>query len=185
MSSKSDLRAIARKKRCSLKHSGFAEALAAHAAALEIAPGAIVGGYHAMTGEADPALLLARLVADGCHIALPRVVGKHQPLEFHRIPEGEVLRPSAFGVHEPLAHWPVVTPTLLLVPLLAFDRHGYRLGYGGGYYDRTLAFLKNARAIGIAYAGQEVDGLPREAHDMRLDAVLTEKGLHQIKGTSR
>jgi 5-formyltetrahydrofolate cyclo-ligase len=106
-------------------------------------------------------------------------------LEFHRVPQGYVLMPGSFGIHEPLAHWPVVTPSVLLVPLLAFDGSGHRLGYGGGYYDRTLAGLKNVRAIGIAYAGQQIEALPHEAHDIRLDAVLTEKGLHQMPGTRR
>ena len=73
-----------------------------------------------------------------------------------------------------------MTPDLVLVPLLSFDAHGYRLGYGGGYYDRSLALLKNSHAVGIAYAGQEVEHLPREDHDHPLDAVLTEDGLRRF-----
>jgi 5-formyltetrahydrofolate cyclo-ligase len=96
------------------------------------------------------------------------------------VPGGEVLTPGAFGVHEPLAHWPAISPRVLLVPLLAFDAEGYRLGYGGGFYDRTLAALQ-ARAIGIAFAGQRVDFLPRDAHDYPLDAVLTEQGLTRFR----
>ena len=88
----------------------------------------------------------------------------------------EVLAPGAFGIHEPLDIWPRATPQILLVPLLAFDAAGHRLGYGGGFYDRTLALLK-APAIGIAYAGQQTEKLPAEEHDARLNAVLTEKGL--------
>ncbi len=91
-----------------------------------------------------------------------------------------MLRSGTFGIHEPLAHWPAVAPDVLLVPLLAFDNDGYRLGYGGGYYDRTLSALPRARAIGIAYAGQRVDILPRDAHDCRLDAILTENGLTEF-----
>jgi 5-formyltetrahydrofolate cyclo-ligase len=178
---KSELRIAAREKRFGLKHSGFAAALARHAESLGVAKGTVVGGYHALPDEADPALLLERLVELGCHIAFPRVVGKGQPLEFHRVPDGEVLAPGAFGIHEPMDIWPRATPQLLLVPLLAFDAKGHRLGYGGGFYDRTIALLK-VQAIGIAYAGQEIPALPAGDHDMMLDAVLTEKGLTRFSG---
>jgi 5-formyltetrahydrofolate cyclo-ligase len=186
MISKSELRRQARERRKSFAHPDIAAALAAHAPALGLGRGAIVGGYHALPEEADPALLLKALVDRGCHIAFPRMVRKDMPLDFHRVPDGEVLRPGAFGVHEPASRWPQVMPHLLLVPLLAFDGAGHRLGYGGGFYDRTLnAFRSGAafhiRAIGIAYAGQEVESLPQEAHDMKLDAVLTERGLTKYK----
>jgi 5-formyltetrahydrofolate cyclo-ligase len=176
---KQEMRAAAREKRLSLKHGDFAAALARHAESLNLTKGTIVGGYHALPDEADPALLLERLVALGCHIAFPRVVGKGSPLEFHRVPDGEVLAPGAFGIHEPLDIWPRVIPQALLVPLLAFDAQGTRLGYGGGFYDRTLALL-NVPAIGIAYAGQEVPSLPRDAHDRTLDMLLTENGLRSF-----
>lgn len=177
MTSKEELRIQARARRKALP--GFAALLASHAGALAFPPGSMVGGYHALADEADPALLLTRLVERGCHVAFPRVAGKDAALEFHAVPDGEVLRPGSFGVHEPLAHWPRATPELLLVPLLAFDGHGTRLGYGGGYYDRTLAGL-NVPAIGIAYAAQEMDFIPREPHDRTLNAVLTEQGLRRF-----
>jgi len=176
MISKQELRIAAREKRRSLKRADFARIIARHAEALPILEGSIVGGYHALPDEADPALLLERLVELGCHIAYPRVAGKGLPLEFHRVPDGEVLAPGAFGIHEPLDIWPRVTPSLLLVPLLGFDDEGHRLGYGGGFYDRTLARLK-VPAIGIAYAGQQMAGLPHQPHDAILDGVLTEQGL--------
>jgi 5-formyltetrahydrofolate cyclo-ligase len=176
---KSALRTAAREKRLSLKHDNFAPVIARHAKALKLAPGTIVGGYHALPDEADPALLLERLVELGCHVAFPRVVGKGLPLEFHRVPDGEVLAPGAFGIHEPLNIWPRVIPQVLLVPLLAFDPQGTRLGYGGGFYDRTLALL-NVPAIGIAYAGQQVPSLPRNVHDRTLAMVLTENGLRSF-----
>ena len=178
---KSDFRKEARARRKTLASPDFAAALAAHADALEIARGAIVGGYHALADEADPALLLARLVEQGCHVAFPRVAAKDMALDYHRVPDGEVLQPGAFGVREPLAHWPLVRPSLLLVPLLAFDAQGIRLGYGGGYYDRTLAAFKGTPAIGIAYAGQESASLPQGAHDMSLDGILTEQGLRRFR----
>ena len=179
MLSKAELRKSARERRKALANSRFAAALAAHAEALDLAPGAIVGGYHASGAEADPAALLARLVKQGCHVAFPRVTGPEQPLSFHLVPDGDVLRPGSFGIPEPLQHWPVVTPSLLLVPLLAFDAKGTRLGQGGGFYDRTLARM-SAPAIGIAYAGQEVDFIPRDAHDRSLAAILTEQGLRRF-----
>ena len=179
MTSKQELRQVARQKRLGLKHPHFAQTIARHAEELGVPKGAIVGGYHALPDEADPALLLERLVERGCHIAYPRIAGKGLPLEFHRVPDGEVLAPGAFGIHEPLDTWPRVVPGLLLVPLLAFDAQGSRLGYGGGFYDRTLALLK-VPAIGIAYAGQEAASLPRGPHDMALTMVLTEQGVRRF-----
>jgi 5-formyltetrahydrofolate cyclo-ligase len=180
VTSKQDLRNAARARRKALADADFALAIAPYAEDLMLAPGTLVGGYHAHRDEADPALLLARLVELGCTIAFPRVAAKHAPLEFHHVPDGEVLEPGSFGIPEPLAHWPRAAPTVLLVPLLAFDTAGRRLGMGGGYYDRTLAALK-VLTIGIAYAGQEMDSIPHEAHDRTLDMVLTEQGIRQFR----
>jgi 5-formyltetrahydrofolate cyclo-ligase len=178
-SSKQSLRLAARENRRTLRRDDFAATIARHAEALPIQIGAIVGGYHALPDEADPAQLLERLVELGCHIAYPRVAGKGAALEFHRVPDGAVMAPGAFGIHEPLDSWPRVKPDLLLVPLLAFDGCGHRLGYGGGFYDRTLAQW-NVPAIGIAYAGQEVASLPHDTHDRTLDMVLTEQGIKRF-----
>jgi 5-formyltetrahydrofolate cyclo-ligase len=173
-SPKTDLRRMAR------DDSGFALAIAPFAEDLAVAPGMIVGGYHALPEEADPSLLLARLVELGCQVAFPRVTARGEPLEFHHVPDGDVLEPGSFGIPEPLDHWPRARPDLLLVPLLAFDAHGHRLGYGGGFYDRTLALLRMP-AIGIAYGGQEVASLPREPHDMALNMIVTEKGVRRFR----
>jgi 5-formyltetrahydrofolate cyclo-ligase len=178
-SEKTELRRAAREKRRALKREDFASIIVRHAEALPILKGSVVGGYHALPDEADPALLLERLVELGCHIAYPRVAGKGLPLNFHRVPDGEVLAPGAFGIHEPLDTWPHAMPGMLLVPLLAFDAAGHRLGYGGGFYDRTLALL-NVPAIGIAYAGQEVSSIPHSVHDRTLDMVLTEQGIRRF-----
>jgi 5-formyltetrahydrofolate cyclo-ligase len=175
-SEKQALRRQARAKRLALANPDFALKLAEYAEDLALPPGTIVGSYHAHNGEADPSLLLARLVELGAAIAFARVVRRDAALEFHIVPAGGVLAPGGFGIPEPLAHWPRVTPALLLVPLLAFDARGHRLGYGGGYYDRTLAAL-DVPAIGIGYAGQEAVSLPAEAHDRTLAAILTEDGL--------
>ena len=176
-SDKTELRKLARVRRQTLRDDAFAARLAAHASQLNVPPGIIVAGYDARPDEADPALLLQALAHKGAHVAFPRVTGKGRALEFHLVPDNEILMPGAYGIHEPLAHWPRAVPDLLLVPLLGFDDHGYRLGYGGGYYDRTLASLSKVRAIGIAYAGQRMDFLPHDAHDYPLDAILTENGL--------
>jgi 5-formyltetrahydrofolate cyclo-ligase len=174
------LRQRARAARKALRADGFAVALASHAGLLNVRPGMIVAGYHAHRDEADPALLLQALARIGAQIAFPRVAAKDQALEFHLVPDGEILAPGTFGIHEPLDHWPRAIPAVILVPLLAFDDQGYRLGYGGGYYDRTLAGLLKARAIGIAYAGQHMDFLPHDAHDYPLHAILTENGLTEF-----
>jgi len=179
MSYKQELRAAARERRRALSDAGFALAITPYAEDLPITPSMVIGGYHALPEEADPSLLLARLVELGCEVAFPRVTGKDQPLDFHHVPDGEVLAPGSFGIPEPLAHWPTARPDLLLVPLLAFDRLGHRLGYGGGFYDRTLALLQ-VPAIGIAYAGQEVASLPRGPHDMALAMVVTEQGARRF-----
>jgi 5-formyltetrahydrofolate cyclo-ligase len=170
---------VARALRKTLARDDMGLRLASFAEDLALPPGAIIGGYHAHHDEADPALMLARLVELGGAVALPRVAARDAPLEFHHIPDGAVLAPGSFGIPEPLAHWPRAEPTALLVPLLAFDRHGHRLGYGGGFYDRTLAAL-NVPAIGIAYAGQEVASLPVEAHDRTLSVILTEHGVRRF-----
>jgi 5-formyltetrahydrofolate cyclo-ligase len=178
--SKAELRRIAQFHRAGLKLGGFAARLAGYADMLDVPPDAIVAGYHAHRGEADPGLLLQALAGKGARIAFPRVKAKDRGLEFHLVPEGEILRRGAYGIHEPLEHWPRAIPDILLVPLLAFDDQGYRLGYGGGYYDRTLAAIYGARAIGIAYAGQRMDFLPHDAHDYPLNAILTETGLTEF-----
>ena len=178
--SKAEFRDLARRRRADLRFDGFATAMAAHAGSLHIAPGAIVAGYHAHRDEADPALLLQALARMGARIAFPRIVAKNAALEFHLVPDGEMLRRGTHGIHEPLAHWPRAIPDMLLVPLLAYDDQGFRLGYGGGYYDRTLAALPHARAIGIAYAAQHMDFLPRDAHDYPLNAILTQTGLTEF-----
>ncbi len=177
-SSKSEL-AGSRESAAALADEGFALAIAPFAEDLPVTPGMIVGGYHALPEEADPSLLLARLVELGCQAAFPRVTARDQPLEFHHVPDGDVLEPGSFGIPEPLETLAQGPARLLLVPLLAFDAEGHRLGHGGGFYDRTLALLK-VPAIGIAYAGQEVVSLPRGPHDMALNMVVTEQGIRRF-----
>lgn len=180
MPEKSDLRRKAEALRKTLARPGHGEALACHAGALCLEPGAVVAGYCAFREEADPRALMLALAGAGHPLALPAIVAKGEPLRFHRWCAGDELCVHAYGVSEPLSTSPTVVPAVLLVPLLAFDRDGFRLGYGGGFYDRTLERLRAqgpVTAIGIAYAGQAVESLPRGDHDQPLDAVLTEDGL--------
>jgi 5-formyltetrahydrofolate cyclo-ligase len=179
MTGKPDLRKDAERRRQALAQTGHAAALAAYAAALALPPG-VVAGYWPMKSEADPRPLMAALSSLGHPLALPCVEKRAAPLLFRCWKEGDPLGRGAYGTSEPLPAAAPVIPSVLLVPLLAFDAQGFRLGYGGGYYDRTLAVLRAARpvtAIGIAYAGQEIPAVPHEAHDLRLDAILTEAGL--------
>lgn len=125
----------------------------------------------------------------GWTCGLPALVGRDRPMEFRRWHAGDTLVPGQLGTNQPAKEAPVVEPSVLLVPLLAFDRAGYRLGYGGGYYDRTLAALRAGRevvAFGVAFAGQEVDHVPHDETDQRLDWVITEQGAIRIErnGTS-
>lgn len=137
----------------------------------------LIGGYRAQGSEIDPLLMLEALAGRGIGLALPAVTGPGEPLTFRAWRPGDGLAPDALGVPSPAASAPEVFPDLLITPLLAFDRAGGRLGQGGGHFDRTLARL-DARggvfALGLAYAGQEVDAVPAGEHDRRLDAILTE-----------
>jgi 5-formyltetrahydrofolate cyclo-ligase len=120
---------------------------------------------------------MTALEARGHGLCLPVVVGRGRALAFRRWRTGEALIEGAYGAQVPANGAEVCTPTVLLVPLLAFDRAGYRLGYGGGFYDRTLAGLRAQApvlAVGLAYAGQEMPAVPREATDQPLDWLVTE-----------
>ncbi len=143
-------------------------------------PGSVVSGYAPIRTEIDPGPLMLRLQALGARLALPVTPpkGSRGGLVFRLWEPHHPLARGHFQVDEPLASAPEVEPDLLLVPLLAFDKARHRLGYGAGYFDRTLERLratKTVTAIGLAYAVQEVDLIPAGAHDQRLDAVLTER----------
>ncbi|HUO94060.1 MAG TPA: 5-formyltetrahydrofolate cyclo-ligase [Rhizomicrobium sp.] len=185
MISKAKLRAAARERRAQLAEDlpDFAKRVASHAVRLPLTRRTPVASYWPLRDEADPGTLAATLAEFGHPILLPRVMGKDQPLSFRLWRQTDETEVSAFGVPEPLASAPEMVPAAVLVPLLAFDASGVRLGYGGGYYDRTLAALRaqgRIIVIGIAYSGQEKVGLPTAPHDEKLDMVLTEKGLRRF-----
>jgi 5-formyltetrahydrofolate cyclo-ligase len=145
--------------------------------------GAIVSGYWPGRSEFDVRPLLTELAARGHGIALPVVVARGSPLRFRRWRPGDVLEIRAFGLEEPRADVPELVPSVLLVPYLAIDREGYRIGYGAGYYDLTLAALRarnRVLAIGVGYADQSVERLPRESFDEPLDALATEAGVEHF-----
>ncbi|MBF0167239.1 MAG: 5-formyltetrahydrofolate cyclo-ligase [Alphaproteobacteria bacterium] len=143
----------------------------------------LVAGYWPMGSEMDPRPLMASLQDRGARLALPVVTARNEALSFRAFCFVDALQPGLCGSLEPAPDQPLLTPSLLLVPLLGFDHKGCRLGQGGGYYDRTLAVLRTqgqVKAIGIAYAAQEVASLPSQAHDQRLDAIATEEGFIEI-----
>ena len=124
---------------------------------------------------------LALLMDAGQPVCLPVVKGETQPLDMRLWREGDPLYPSGFGTMAPEVTAPSVVPDLILIPLLGFDSRGTRLGYGGGYYDRTLAASSTRpRLIGFAFAVQQLDLIPHGPHDVPLDAVITEQGITQF-----
>ncbi|MEW5422435.1 5-formyltetrahydrofolate cyclo-ligase [Amorphus sp. 3PC139-8] len=139
----------------------------------------LVAGFWPIRDEIDVRPLMAEIAATGHRLALP-AIGADDRLVFREWADGVPLDPARFGTSEPGQDSPECHPTLLLVPLVAFDREGIRLGYGKGYYDGAIARLSAlgpVRTIGVAFSTQEVDAVPAEPHDRRLDAVLTEAGL--------
>ncbi len=145
--------------------------------------GAVVSGYWAIRDEIDAMPLLARLVGAGFVCCLPAVAGKGELLRFRAWTPGAALSRGPFRIPEPPESATPAEPTHLLVPLLAYDRDGYRLGYGGGYYDRSLRALRAKRrviAVGMAYTEQLVPDLPRAPHDEPLDWIVTERGAMPI-----
>lgn len=154
-------------------------------AAVPVPLGAIISAYWPIRDEFDPMPLLRRLAAAGYACALPVVDRKRHELVFRAWRPGARLLEGPFRIPEPLDSAPEVTPNLLIVPMLAFDAAGYRLGYGGGYYDRALAKLRVAGAgvlaIGIAFAEQQVERVPHTERDERLDWIVTERGAAQFE----
>ncbi len=135
----------------------------------------VVGGYWPLGSEIDPRPTMAWLHARGVALALPETPPQGAPLRFRVYLPGEPLVIGRYGTQHPLGA--EIVPDLLLVPLLAFDRRGHRLGYGGGYFDRTLSAWPATRAIGCAYAAQELDAIPTGPYDRALHAIATERGV--------
>lgn len=194
---KQELRRIAKERRASLARQGgkdAAENLADNffrfTKVIETGGQGIsrtVAGYWPMADEIDVRPLMTRLFEDGRTVALPVVVAKEEPLAFRRWQPGMALEAGGFGTRhpgpDPRPEAPEIVPDILLVPLLAFDDRGFRLGWGGGFYDRTLSRLRAAgdiTAVGIAYQGQKVDSVPHSSHDEPLNRVVTDEEILEI-----
>lgn len=176
MSDKHELRSAARALRKRLAEADATAAARAGDHADALPPGRIVALYRAMGSELDTNALAAALDAAGRRLCLPVVVERDAPMIFRAWSMGEPLELDAAGCPAPLPLAEVVDPDLIVTPLLAFDASGGRLGQGGGYYDRTFAARPDIVRIGFAYAGQRVERLALEDHDVRLHGVLTEAG---------
>jgi 5-formyltetrahydrofolate cyclo-ligase len=173
---KADFRKAAFATRKSAYHAGQGQAAELLADVLAAHGGKILSGYMPMRTEIDP---LPAMAAHQGPVCVPVITGKAQPLRFREWTPGCAMVPGDFGALIPVdGAW--LVPQIVIVPLLAFDARGYRLGYGGGFYDRTLQALR-ARgpvlAIGFAFAAQEVAEVPTDATDQKLDMIVTENGV--------
>lgn len=185
LSAKRKLREQMLLRRQQLPHAAMvsaSESLARHIADHPIlAFGSCYGLYRAMRGEIDMAPAFAFLKEYRKHTALPRMGTPSEPLTFHAWQMGDGLQRHPLGVEEPLPESPTLSPDVIFCPLLAFDGDGYRLGYGGGYYDRTIDAMRMLPTpplfIGVAYSIQEVERVPSGETDQPLDGILTEHGV--------
>jgi 5-formyltetrahydrofolate cyclo-ligase len=145
----------------------------------------IVSGFSAIKDEIDAGPLLERLASEGFRLALPIMQGKGKPLLFRAWAPGDAMGSGTWRITEPLPSRAALEPDIVLVPLLAFDAQGYRLGYGGGFYDRSLAGLRAKKpiiAVGIAYDELKIDAVPHLDYDQRVDWVLTPSGPLRCSG---
>ena len=179
---KSRARLQAKQKRLTAHHPARAIDLLAHYPALEFR-GMTIGGIWPLPGEIDTRPLQNNLAAMGEKLSLPCTPKKGHPLTFRHWTSGDKLKAGPYQTREPYPDQPVIFPDLVFVPLLAFTSRGERLGYGGGFYDRTLQSLAERQevfACGIAYNAQEAVTLPTDKYDVRLDAILTETGFRKF-----
>jgi 5-formyltetrahydrofolate cyclo-ligase len=187
--SKATLRAAALAARDALSgehRAAAAQAVAGRGLPIEITPGAVVAGYSPIRSEIDPAPLMRKLAAQGAQLALPVITARGQSLRFRAWSPGDRLLQGSLGILEPSPGAAEIIPDIVLVPLAAFDRAGHRIGYGAGYYDRTLAQLHKSKgftAIGLAFAAQQVKTVPALQHDVALDYVLTETKVFDFRSS--
>jgi 5-formyltetrahydrofolate cyclo-ligase len=161
-----------------------AETIAARTFPVAVKSGVIAAGFMPMRSEINPLPLMRKLAAAGARLALPAVAGAGKPLIMRAWAFGEPLAAGVWGIREPEPAAPVVAPDILIVPLLAFDRAGHRIGYGAGYYDLTIAALRAKQAvvaIGVAFAAQEIAAVPASPRDAPLDLVLTEREVIDLR----
>jgi 5-formyltetrahydrofolate cyclo-ligase len=184
---KAELRVAALSRRDALPadaRKAAAEAIAAREFPLAITPGTIVSGFMPLKSEINPLPLMQMLAEAGARLALPAIAERGKPLLMRAWEFGALLDRGQWGIREPKPEAAEVEPDILLVPLLAFDRAGHRLGYGAGYYDMTIHRLRAQKpiaAVGIAFAAQEVPKIPTTPRDERLDLVLTEREVIDLR----
>jgi 5-formyltetrahydrofolate cyclo-ligase len=187
-SDKSELRTAALAKRDALpaeERQQGAEIVASRAFPLAIGPGTVVSGFMPMRSEINPLPLMRKLAAQGAQLALPVIQGRGKPLLMRAWSFGAPLETRQWGIKEPADEAPVVDPDVLLVPLACFDRAGHRVGYGAGYFDKTIRALrakKTVTAVGLAFAAQEIARVPATEFDEPLDLVLTEREIIDLRG---
>lgn len=183
---KARMRGDARARRRAIEHAervAAAKALTVHELqAAGVRDDHAVAGFHPMDEEIDPRPLMTRLASNGNPLALPVIAGKRLPLVFRSWRPGDGLERGVWDIEQPMESAGAVVPDVVLVPMLAADRYGHRLGYGGGYYDRTLRGLRSLKpivAIGIAFDHQLIEAVPHHEHDERLDWLLLPSGLRK------
>jgi 5-formyltetrahydrofolate cyclo-ligase len=181
---KSDLRRAVLARRAALPpqaRAAFSEILQRQGVELALRHAArAVSAFHPVRDEPDTLALLDALASQGVITALPVTGARGTPLIFRRWRPGEPTVPGQMRIPEPPPQAPALDPDLLFVPLAAFDRRGYRIGYGAGHYDLTLARLKAIKPIvtvGVGYSVCEVEAIPQEPHDIPVDYVLTDREL--------
>jgi 5-formyltetrahydrofolate cyclo-ligase len=155
-----------------------AEIIASRPLPVPVPAGTVVSGFSSIRSEISPVPLLRRFAAAGASLALPAIIRRGDPLVFRAFQFGQELARGQWGIREPKPDAPEVRPDIVLAPLAVFDRRGNRIGYGAGYYDRTLRALRAMKpivVIGLAFALQEVDEVPPRSWDEPLDLVLTER----------
>jgi 5-formyltetrahydrofolate cyclo-ligase len=183
MLDKSATRILAKARRAALspvERETLSAALVTHADWLSgLVPGGSISAFLSIGDEIDLGPLMLALTARGHTLALPVMQGRAKPLLFRAYTPGDALATTNWGIREPLATAARVAPATLLVPLLAFDGTGHRLGYGGGFYDRSIAEARKTRdirAVGVAFDQQRLDAVPHVDYDQPLDWVLTPSG---------
>jgi 5-formyltetrahydrofolate cyclo-ligase len=162
-----------------------AELIAARPFPVTISAGMIVSGFSPMKTEINPFPLMRKLAGAGASVALPAIAGRGKPLIMRAYAFGDEFARGQWGIREPKSDMREVLPDVLIVPLACFDRAGHRVGYGAGYYDMTihrLRAMKRVVAIGIAFAAQEIPRVPATERDERLDLVLTEREVIDLRG---
>ncbi|MCY1127319.1 5-formyltetrahydrofolate cyclo-ligase [Frigidibacter sp. RF13] len=183
-----DIKTAARNEAFARRKVAFAARLPSDAVlltdVLQAHRGKVLSGYMPMRTEIDCLPAMSAHHAAGGRVAVPVIPGAAQPLRFHQWTPGARMVEGAFKALIPEGGVELV-PAVLIVPLLAFDRRGYRLGYGGGFYDRTLEGLRArgpVTAIGFAFAAQEVGVVPTEPTDQKLDLIVTETEVIAVTG---